>query len=87
MNSYSILLIAGAAEMRNIPAFAHFTKEWLETVARRMEYAGALENEVEVTLAIFTIARLLTDSGPLHGAPSFLKAVDAAQRKMMRSQR
>ena len=90
MNShYSKFLLQGAQEAR---AFietnkdSHFSEEWIERIALKMEGASKVSESNSVELEIATISRMICDSGPLDNSfsPSFYLALGALQASKKR---
>ncbi len=93
MSQFTQLLQKAAEEGRNFnrtaPDAQTFGDAWLESLARRMEFAGSLDDEAAVEREIDALGHSIVDSGPLTVgfAPSFHQAWDALQRRRKRSGR
>jgi hypothetical protein len=93
MSQFTQLLHKGAEEVRDFrrtaPDAQTFGDAWLESLARRMEFASSLEDEAVVEREVDAIGHSIVDSGPLTVgfAPSFHRVLDALQRRRKRSGR
>jgi hypothetical protein len=91
MKSVAMLLCKGAEEIRAFaesPEARHFTPDWLERIAARLEAASLLPSE-SIDREVQSIARLFLDSGPSwsEAPPSVGVAVDALHRARAQADR
>jgi hypothetical protein len=88
MNQFTQLLRQSANEVRDYQhtsADAHlFDVSWLDSLARRLEFASTLEDEAALELEVTAIFHSVTDSGPTDCSPSLDKIADALQRRRKR---
>jgi hypothetical protein len=86
MSPYQQLLIRGAEEVReferSVLAAKSSERDWLESLARRIEAASSLQDAEALEREVKAIARSIIDSGPAVStfAPSFDRALDTMQR-------